>query len=198
MQFSNTLSERGPTCCVVQRLVAHGHQLELALQRDPEGMGRGRTRGRKATCQQVGRLRPPTRTGERTANTLPATIPVPGPPPTHPPTWSLYPSQGRDDSANMDRSPRTLAANSLGGRVPRNRVRVSLQAGRASRQGKEGVQRHATCVAGGWASGVTSAYNPETQQRCTKIASPRPPAHLSCPVTLSTSVRSSTPLTRPT
>ena len=54
-------------------------------------------------------------------------------------------SQGREDRASMERRPRTATANSLGGRVPRKRVRVSL----------------------------------------------------SCPVTLSTSVRSSSPVIRP-
>ena len=54
-------------------------------------------------------------------------------------------SQGREDSASMERLPRTGTANSLGARVPRKRVRVSL----------------------------------------------------SCPVTLSTSVRSSSPFMRP-
>ena len=58
---------------------------------------------------------------------------------------ALRTSQGREDSASIERAPRTVTAKSLGARVPRKRLRVSL----------------------------------------------------SCPVTRSTSERSSTPLARP-
>lgn len=46
----------------------------------------------------------------------------------------------------MDRSPRTAAANSLGGRVPRKRVRVSLRAARAARGGAR-VSHASVCAA---------------------------------------------------
>ncbi len=97
----------------------------------------------------------------------------------------------------MERSPRTGAANSLGGLVPRNRVRVSLHSSNCT----EGVGWQ------GWASiGHTGRNSPDwasrngagAQCRAVTILSQAPRAHLSWPVTRSTSVRSSTPLTRPT
>jgi hypothetical protein len=110
---------------------------------------------------------------------------------------SEYPSHGRLLRASIDRWPRTLTGNSRGGRVPRNRCRVSLSLPGVGRR-RQGARGRGQVRDGISAPPGLAGQSCQQLEPCSLCATRQSKPPRGAPVVRSTSVRMSTPLDSPT